>query len=538
VAAQRRPNVLLIITDDQGYGDVGIHGNDKIDTPTMDRFASQGLQMTRFSVMPVCTPTRACLMTGRYHYRTRAFDTIAGRAMMDPQEVTIAETFHAAGYRTAFFGKWHLGDNYPMRAMDQGFEFCVNHRGGGIADTSDFPGNKYTDPILLRNGKPQQFRGYCTDIFTDEALRFLDAHRDEPFFIYFASNIPHDPLQGPGEQYSNPFQGKGLTPETPTVYGMLKNLDDNIARLLKKLEDLDLAENTIVVFMSDNGPAMKLSEHDLRYNANLRGEKKEVYEGGVRVPFFVRWPGQIEAGQFSDRAAHAIDLYPTLADACGVATPVSVRLDGASLLPLWLNEGWEWPDRTIHLQWHRGDRPELYRNCASRSQRYKLVNGAELYDLAIDPTESRDIAAQNPQIVARFRAEYEKWFQDVIATRGLDPPPIVVGTPHENPSHLSPQDLWPKPAADRQTIGHWNVAVGASGMYSFRLLCYPGHQGPAKIHLKAGPVDYSVDYVPGQLEYVVNDVRLEQGPAPISAWRIGDVAGAAPKTFAQSTSTR
>jgi arylsulfatase A-like enzyme len=523
-AARERPNVLIILTDDQGYGDLGCHGNDKIDTPTMDRLASQGLRMTQFYAMPVCTPTRACLMTGRYNFRTRAIDTMGGRAMMDPEEVTIAETFRAAGYRTAMFGKWHLGDNYPLRPMDQGFEFCLRHRGGGIADTSDFPGNKYTNPLLLRNGVAEQFEGYCTDIFTNEALAYLDAHHEEPFFIYFASNIPHDPLQGPGERYVKPFEGKGLTPETPTVYGMIKNLDDNIARLLKKLDELHLADNTIVIFMSDNGPAMQRSEHDLRYNANLRGEKKDVYEGGIRVPCFVRWPGKIAPGRTNDRLAHAIDVYPTLCDACGITPPPSVKLDGVSLIPLWLDQARDWPDRTIHFQWHRGDKPELYRNCASRNQRYKLVNGRELYDLSSDPAEAHDVAAQHPDLVARFRAEYEQWFKDVCATRGFDPPPIVIGSEHENPSELSPQDLRSDQGDASGAPGHWTVMVSQPGSYRFRLRCYPGHHEPSPVHLKVATTQSSAPFIDGQLEYTFDAVRLDPGPAQIRAW----IDGAAP----------
>src|SRR2546423_4010823 len=213
-ARAARPNVLLILTDDQGYGDLGCNGNSAIQTPRLDQLSREGMRFTQFYVEPVCTPTRASLMTGRYHFRTRAFDTIRGRAMMDPAEVTIAETFRAAGYQTAMFGKWHLGDCYPMRPMDQGFEQTVVVHGGGIADGSDFPGNKYLNPILVHNGVPEQFEGYCTDVFTNQAIQFLKGSHDRPFFIYFATNVPHDPLQIP-DQWVKPFEGKGLTPETP-----------------------------------------------------------------------------------------------------------------------------------------------------------------------------------------------------------------------------------------------------------------------------------------------------------------------------------
>ncbi len=335
------PNVILILTDDQGFGDLSCHGNPHLRTPHIDSLARAGVEFTQFHVSPVCSPTRSCLMTGRYNYRTGAIDTFLGRAMMYPEEVTLAEMLGSAGYRTGIFGKWHLGDNYPMRAIDQGFQEAVNHLGGGISQPSDLPGgSSYFDPVVMHNGRVQQYKGYCTDVFTSEAIRFIEENRARPFFTYLATNAPHSPLQV-DEKYVAPFRAKGLDETTAKVYGMVTNLDENIGRLLDRVKALGIEDNTIVIFMTDNGPQQP------RYNAGMRGRKGTVYEGGIRVPFFVRWPRSLKPGRTVDRLAAHIDVVPTLLDACGVPAPKGLRLDGRSLMPLLRREKAEWPDRMI-----------------------------------------------------------------------------------------------------------------------------------------------------------------------------------------------
>jgi len=460
----RKPNVIVIITDDQGYGDLSIHGNPHLKTPNMDRIGHEGVQFTQFHVSPVCAPTRASLMTGRYNYRTGVVDTYLGRAMMHSDEVTLAEMLGLAGYRTGIFGKWHLGDNYPLRPKDQGFQESLVHTGGGLEQPSGPPGNHYFDPVLLHNGKAGNFKGYCTDIFTDAALRFMEQNRARPFFAYIATNAPHTPLHV-ADSYVAPFRGKGLDETTARIYGMLTNLDENVGRILAKLKELDLERDTIVIFLTDNGPQQK------RYNAGMRGLKGSVYEGGIRVPCFIRWPGVLKAGTKVDRLAAHIDLAPTLLDACGVPKPRGVRFDGVSLMPLLRNPRAEWPDRTLFFQWHRGDEPQAFRACAARNQRWKLVDGKELYDLETDPGETKDVAAAHPEIVARLRREYEAWFKDVSATRGYAPPRIFIGTDEENPVLLTRQD-WRGPRAswDATGLGHWEVDVKRGGAYEVKLL--------------------------------------------------------------------
>ena len=507
-ARKRRPNVVLIITDDQGYGDVGCHGNDAIRTPNLDRLCGEGVQFARFYVCPVCSPTRASLMTGRYNYRTGVVDTYLGRSMMYPDEVTLPEMLGKAGYRTGIFGKWHLGDNYPMRAMDKGFEESLVHKGGGIGQPSDPPGNSYFDPVLEHNGRSERREGYCTDIFTDAALRFIEQNRDRPFFAYLATNAPHEPLHVE-DRYVAPYAAMGLDDTTARVYGMVTNIDENVGRLLGKLAELRLENDTIVIFLGDNGPQHR------RYTCGLRGTKGTVYEGGIRVPFLLRWPRGLEGGQKTDRIAAHIDVVPTLLEACGVAAPGGVSFDGVSLLPLLRGEA-ERPDRTLYFQWHRGDEPELFRSCAALSQRYKLVNGTELYDLLDDPAERNDIAAEHPDIVARMRAGYEEWFADVSATRGYAPPRIQLGTRFENPVILTRQDWRGAEGWGDDDLGYWEVEVVREGTYAISVL-FPPARAAGEVHFRLSQVEMRQAVAEGTTACVFEGVTLAPGSGRLEA---------------------
>jgi arylsulfatase A-like enzyme len=504
-----RPNVVLIVTDDQGFGDVRIHGNDKIRTPNMDRIAREGVQFTQFQVCPVCSPTRSSLMTGRYNYRTGVVDTFLGRSLMRPSEVTVAELLREAGYRTGIFGKWHLGDNYPLRAMDHGFDTSVVLRGGGLGQPSDVPGGgSYFDPVLFRNGKPERFKGYCSDIYTNEALAFLDRNVSRPFFLYLATNAPHDPLEV-AEELVAPYRRMGLDEGTAKTYAMVENADTNIGRVLAALESRRLDRHTIVIFMTDNGPQRP------RYNAGMRGVKGSVYQGGIRVPFFLRWPSVTAAGSRVDRIAAHIDVMPTLLEACGVPAPKH-HIDGRSLLPLLRNPGAPWTDRTLFTQWHRGDAPEPFRNAAVRTQRWKLVDGKELYDLAGDPAEKSDAAASQPQVVTRLRSEYEKWFADV-SSQGYDPPRIAIGSGHENPVTLTRQD-WrgPRAAWTPEALGHWEVAVAETATYDVKARLIPQKQ-QARIAWSLNGATLSADAPAGSEEVQLGRTRIPKGEGRVTA---------------------
>jgi len=507
----QRPNVVLVMTDDQGYGDIGIHGNDKIRTPHMDALSKQSAIMTQFYVCPVCAPTRASLMTGRYNYRTGAIDTYLGRAMMHGEETTIAEMLGAAGYKTGIFGKWHLGDNVPMRPDDQGFDEYLIHMGGGLAQPANPPNSKYHDPDLLHNGQFKTFKGYCTDIFTDAAIDFIEQKKDQPFFTYLATNAPHTPLQI-DEKYVKPYRDMGLDETTAKVYGMVENIDDNLGKLLAALKRLELEENTIVIFLTDNGPQQK------RYIAGLRGRKGQVYEGGIRVPFFIRWPNKLKQGKTSDRIAAHIDVAPTILDACGIKKPDNVALDGRSLMPLLTQASPQWTDRNLYFQWHRGDVPERFRACAVRNQRYKMINGVELYDIKNDPYENNDIADDNPKIVAQMRDEYLDWFRDVSGGRGYAPPRIHIGSPKENPTILTPQD-WRGPDAGwgKNSIGYWEVEILKAAQYEVRLRFRP-LQSDAVCYFKLRSVILKQELRKGDEEFTFQGVDLPAGSARLEAW--------------------
>ncbi|MDA2924535.1 arylsulfatase, partial [Acidobacteria bacterium AH-259-L09] len=441
---KERPNIILILTDDQGYGDVGVHGNDKIRTPNLDRFAAQGIELTRFYCSPVCSPTRASLMTGRYYYRTGVIHTSRGGAKMHGEEVTIAELLARAGYQTGIFGKWHLGDNAPMRPQDQGFSESLVHKSGGIGQTPDKP-NSYFSPILWHNGRRTNVPGYCTDVFFDAAIRFIEKNRDGPFFVYLPTNAPHAPLQV-DPQYSQPYKAMGLDDTTAKVYGMISNIDENLGRLFARLDELKLRSRTVILFIGDNGPQQK------RYSAGLRGRKSWVYEGGIRVPCFIQWPQHLPGRRKIDQIAAHIDVLPTLLDLCGIDKPHDLHLDGRSLLPLLRASGTELRERRLYFQCHRGLTPKQYQNCAVVTQRYKMIANPgtfsqenldtagepvlELYDLLADPGEKNDLAARHPDILAKLQAAYDAWFNDVKITRGFTPGLIRLGTDAENPARL------------------------------------------------------------------------------------------------------
>jgi arylsulfatase A-like enzyme len=546
-----RPNVVLIMTDDQGYGDLGVQGNPIIRTPNIDAMAKKSAVLPNFYVSPVCTPTRASLMTGRYNYRTRAIDTFRGRAMMDTSEVTIAELLKDAGYATGIFGKWHLGDCYPMRPIDQGFVMSLVHRGGGIGQPSDPPGaeDKYTDPTLFRNGQSEAMKGYCTDIYFSQGMQWAAkvAREGQPFFIYLPTNCPHGPFGDvPPAEYAY-YKQQNITAETlpntagnpiprnmdadtqARVYAMIENIDQNVGRLLKWLDEQKLADNTLVIFMTDNGRATP------GYNAGLRGNKSTVYEGGIRSPFFAYWPGMLQPGAASDQIAAHIDLAPTILEICGVKKPADLKQDGRSIWTLLTRQKTEWPERTLFSQGHRGDEPVLYHNFAARTQKWKLVSATgfgpemlpaggpkfELFDMESDPYEQHNVAAEHADIVASLKAQYEAWFKDVGSTRkdNYAPPRIVVGSPQEKTTVLTRQD-WRGAAWGPNDEGHWLIDVASGAAYDVKLIVAPADSERA-LHLRIGSLDAATSLATKATEHTFRAQKLSTGPQKIEAWTEG-----------------
>jgi len=405
-AAAAPPNIVIILTDDQGWGDIRSHGNPQIDTPVLDRLAASGARFDRFYVSPVCAPTRASLLTGRYALRTGVSGVTHGKEIMHPGEVTVADILGRQGYATGCFGKWHNGAHYPYHPNGRGFDeflgFCAGHW------------NNYFDTGLERNGEPLRTKGYINDVVTDAALAFIDKHRQRPFLCYIPYNTPHSPFQVP-DRYFDEAKQRGLDDTLACVYGMCKNLDDNVRRILDRIEALGLTRKTIVFFFGDNGP------NTARYNGDMRGRKGSVHEGGVRNSLFVRWPGQIAAGTVVRPITAHIDLLPTILELAGVAVPGDLALDGLSLRPLLRGDSALWPDRMLYSYWGRRG--------AVRTQQYRLIverKRVELYDMVADPGQQQDVAAQHPDITRKLKAAYEAWF-DAVNCGDCTPPPIPVG---------------------------------------------------------------------------------------------------------------
>lgn len=505
------PNVILIITDDQGYGDFGFTGNPHVKTPVLDNLARQSIRFNNFYVCPVSAPTRAALMTGRYSLRTGVRDTYNGGAMMASSEVTIAEVLKSSGYTTGHFGKWHLGDNYPMRPVDQGFDESVMHLAGGMGQPGDFAtwprgDSSYFNPVLWHNGKQQRYNGYCTDIFAGEAIRFIEENKNRPFFCYLAFNAPHTPLQVPESYYkiyrnidpSTGFEKDGRPfpqmtdkdkEDARKVYAMVTNIDDNVGRLIKKLDELKIAEKTVVIFMTDNGPQQR------RYNAGMRGLKSSVYCGGVRVPFWIKYPSLKKSNIEIDATAANIDVLPTIAGICKAKMPADMKIDGISLLPFIEGKRSE-ENRPLFFYWTRHS-PELYSNIALQKGRYKLVGNAdyntsadkfELFDIEQDPFEQNNIVKDHPDRAAEMKIELDLTFKELAGSGNLiEKPRIEIGSLHENPVILNRNDadgqwgIWEQ----EEIYGLWRVKI-IEGKYNLRFKFIKPVQAGGRMMVETG----------------------------------------------------
>ncbi len=420
------PNIILVMPDDQGYGDIAAHGNPVIQTPHLDRLWRESVRLTQFHVSPTCAPTRSALMTGRHEFKNGVTHTIFERERLALGAITLAQVLQSAGYTTGIFGKWHLGDEAPYQPERRGFDEVFIHGAGGIGQTyegscGDAPDNTYFDPVILHNGAFIKTSGYCTDVFFDRALRWMDErrHSGKPFFACITPNTPHVPEISPGERYDRLYRGQAidgrpLTTNDVAYYSMISNIDDNLGRLRERLEAWKLADHTLLIFLTDNG-----GTHPRLFNAGMRGAKGTVYQGGTRVPSFWHWPQGWSGGVNCTALTAHIDVLPTLAEIVGAKSSPALRrqVEGRSLLPLLKNPSAPWPGRTLvtHLgRWPRGEAAAYkHRNCSIRNDRFALVNNTELYDLVHDPGQTNNVIREHPAVVAALRADYDRWWASV-----------------------------------------------------------------------------------------------------------------------------
>lgn len=457
-----QPNVILVITDDQGIGDLGCHGNPWIQTPNLDKFYTESVRLTDFHVSPVCTPTRGAIMTGRYPINNGAWATYKGRDFLTGGSRTLADVFRKGGYRTGLFGKWHLGDNYPVRATDSGFDLAIQHMAGGVGELSDYWGNSYFDDTYFVNNEPKQFTGYCTDVWFTEAMKFMKNGSDQPFFAYISTNAPHSPFIV-ADKYSDPYKHlEGNKIPNAAFYGMITNIDENFGKLEAFLNEGGLADNTILIFMTDNGSGGGLnSDGTLGYTMGLRGKKGSKLEGGHRVPFFIRWKdGKVSGGRDIELAAAHVDLLPTIAGLCGLEIPQHMELDGLDLSKVVRGEKESIVDRTLFVHHNQDWRPpkDVDQTCIIRGK-WRLINGKQLYDMEVDAGQTRNVASEHPELVrlmlkqnldfvtaARENPEYREF------------PVFVVGNPAQKEIKLTIQH------AIGEASGIWKCEHVAAGV--------------------------------------------------------------------------
>lgn len=488
-STKTKPNIIIVITDDQGKNDLACEGNPYIITPNIDKFYNNAVRFTNFHVSTTCAPTRGALMTGRHTNRLNVFHTIAGRSLLFEDEVLLPQILAQNGYTNGMFGKWHLGDNYPFRPMDRGFHEVIRHGGGGIGQIPDYWGNDYFDDTYWHNGELQAYEGYCTDVFFSEALKFIEANKDKPFFCYISTNAPHGPYNCP-QKYIDLYEGNEKLPESiKRFYGMITNIDDNFKVLREKLDEWSLAENTILVFMTDNGTAggQKI------YDAGMTGGKGSVTEGGHRTPFYIQWPAKgIEGGKDIDQLTAHYDVVPTLVELMGLKYTSSKALDGKSWLPLLKGQAAQWPNRVLYMDTQREQNLCKYRRYTVMDKDWRLVNGEKLYCVTKDLKQEKNVIDEYPEIAEKLALGYEKWWQSFV-DEGVNEKYayIKVGTPFENPARLTSHDMmtgkpgnaWHQHAAitATQTSGVWKVEVVESGKYKISLRRF-GRESDLKIN--------------------------------------------------------
>ena len=499
-AAAERPNVILIMTDDQGYGDLSCHGNPVLSTPHLDKLASESVRLTDFHVAPMCTPTRGQLLSGYDAFRNGAMNVSSGRTLLRPELLTMADLFRSAGYRTGIFGKWHLGDNYPFRPSDRGFDESLWFPSSHINAVPDYWDNDYFDDTYIHNDELEQYSGYCTDLFFGKAMDWIEQEDSEqPFFAYIPLNAAHWPHFVPDRFRAGIRKSLEEHPEVVehladagraelvSFLAMIANIDENFGNMDRFLDEKDLFDNTIVIFLTDNGSTMG----EKYFNAGMRGRKTQLWEGGHRVPCFLRWPGGGLTSRDVDGLTQVQDLLPTLMDLANISE-IPDDLDGISLASALRGET-EVPDRMLVINYSRMPQfQEKYTETPHIPARegaavlwgnWRLLEDRELYNLAEDPHQDHDVAAEHPEVVSQMRSSLNDWW-DGVKDNVLEPQRVIIGSDHENPSKLTACE-WLDVFVDQQkqirqgtlANGAWHLTVDQPGNYTFKLRRWPRESG-------------------------------------------------------------
>jgi len=492
LTASDKLNVVFILSDNQSYYEMSCHRHADIKTPNIDRLAGQSVEFTNFHAPPYCSPSRAVILTGRYAMRSGVFTTIAGRSILHKDEKTLPQFLKPNGYHSAIFGKWHLGFSYPYRPKDRGFDEVFVHGGGGVGQMEDYYGNSLFNTTFIHNGKVSPSKGYCTDVLFDRAMEYVeDKHKaKQPFFCFVSTPVTHSPHHGPKELVAQ-LKTKGIQGNVQ-LYAQVQNLDTNIGRMMKKIDDLGLAQNTILVYASDQG----MNDRGAPHGDNRKGLG---YDPAHHVPFMIRLPGA--KPKVITRLAGMIDFFPTILDLCGIKRPDNA--DGISLKPLLLDKKGYPEDRTLIIQCPRSRQASKWKNSAVKTDRWRLVNGEKLYDVTIDPRQNTDVAQKNPEVVNQLRNAYEPYWADLpdqastLSRHLLGHPDCLDEIALNGMDWYRGGSPWNSGAYNRPSSGAWAVTVSEKGRYQFECRRFPRAAdklvGASKAEIQIGEHTVKID---------------------------------------------
>jgi len=552
------PNVIIVMTDDQGYGDLSCNGNPYVETPNMDGLKDDSTSLENFHVFPTCSPTRAALMTGKYPHRVGVWHTVLGRERIRKSELTMADIFAQNGYVTGIFGKWHLGDDYPYRPSDRGFEESVINKAGSVSQMADYWNNDRMNDSYYHNNKVQKYNGFSSDVFFEEAMEFIKTNKNKPFFAYIPTSTPHGP-NNVQQKWADKYIKKGCSEDVANFYASIEKTDLYLGKLLHFLKKQGLEKNTIFIFLTDNGSAMS-NKHN---KAGMRGAKGSAYEGGHRVPCFIRWPKKLSSTEKECLALSSVmDLLPTFVDICQLEINKDVHFDGLSLAPLLFGHSNYLDERDLLVETQRLPHPEKWKSCALIHKNWRLINGKSLYDMEVDFSQKNDVSEKYPEIVKTMRAKYEKIWTS-ISQNDDEYHRLIIGSKESPETLLTAQDWYWSNNSDKQNLivsqavvregrisnGTWPVEIESKGIYSFELRRYPKESGlslgssapeiqsekndialkkwgkkpkgkkfninKAAIEINGIRKELEVD---GSKQFVRFNMKLQKGPADIQTW--------------------